>query len=76
MLGVVARYADRWHMWGLPPFIAARSKVLDAHCQTIERNPSDIVRSCQAVWVLEHDTAKADAQNRPRGMAGSDPRNT
>ena len=62
MLGVVARYADRWNMWGLPPLIAARSRVLEAHCQAIDRNPTDILKSCQAVWVFEQDEATADAR--------------
>jgi alkanesulfonate monooxygenase SsuD/methylene tetrahydromethanopterin reductase-like flavin-dependent oxidoreductase (luciferase family) len=62
MLGIVARYADRWNIWGLPALLAERSKVLDTHCQAIDRDPSDILRSCQAVWVLERDTATADAR--------------
>ena len=30
MLGIVARYADEWNMWGLPDTIAERAAVLDA----------------------------------------------
>ena len=74
MLGVVARYADRWNMWGLPPLLAARSKVLDAHCEAIGRDPTDILRSCQAVWVLDKDTATADARIASRRVAGGNTR--
>ena len=31
-LGLVARHADEWNMWGMPELIAARSEGLDRHC--------------------------------------------
>ena len=61
MLGVVARYADVWNLWGLPDWIADRSAVLDERCEAIDRDPAAIARSCQALWFLHDDQAKADA---------------
>jgi alkanesulfonate monooxygenase SsuD/methylene tetrahydromethanopterin reductase-like flavin-dependent oxidoreductase (luciferase family) len=61
MLGVVARYADEWNMWGLPEVIAERSAVLDERCAAIDRDPGTIARSCQALWFLHDDQATADA---------------
>ena len=61
MLGVVARYADAWNMWGLPDVIAERSAVLDGRCSAIDRDPATIARSCQALWFVHDDQAKADA---------------
>jgi alkanesulfonate monooxygenase SsuD/methylene tetrahydromethanopterin reductase-like flavin-dependent oxidoreductase (luciferase family) len=61
MLGVVARYADEWNMWGLADAIAERAAALDAACQRVERDPATIARSCQALWFLHDDPGKADA---------------
>ena len=40
MLGIVARYADEWNMWGLADTIAERAAVLDEHCERIGRDPA------------------------------------
>ena len=61
MLGIVARYADEWNMWGLPDVIAERAAVLDGRCAGIDRDPATIARSCQALWFIHDDQAKADA---------------
>lgn len=61
MLGIVARYADEWNMWGLPATIAERSAVLDRRCEAIGRDPGEIARSAQALIMLTDDGAKADA---------------
>jgi F420-dependent oxidoreductase-like protein len=61
MLGVVARYADEWNMWGLADTIAERAKVLDAHCERIGRDPAEIKRSAQALFLVTDDAAKAKA---------------
>jgi alkanesulfonate monooxygenase SsuD/methylene tetrahydromethanopterin reductase-like flavin-dependent oxidoreductase (luciferase family) len=57
MLRLVARHADQWNMWGLPPVIAERSAVLDQACAVIDRDPADIVRSAQALVLLTDDAA-------------------
>jgi F420-dependent oxidoreductase-like protein len=61
MLGVVARYADEWNMWASPDTFAERSGALDARCAAIDRDPSSIARSCQALWFVGVDDAKVDA---------------
>lgn len=61
MLGIVARYADMWNMWGLAPTIAERSAVLDRRCEAIERDPATVERSAQALVHLTDDRAKAEA---------------
>jgi F420-dependent oxidoreductase-like protein len=59
MLGIVARYADEWNMWGLADVIAERSAVLDRRCEAIDRDPSTIARSAQALVLLTEDQAAA-----------------
>jgi F420-dependent oxidoreductase-like protein len=61
MMGVVARHADEWNMWGLPGVIAERAAVLDQRCEAIGRDPASIRRSAQALVLLTDDRAKADA---------------
>jgi F420-dependent oxidoreductase-like protein len=60
MMGVVARHADEWNMWGLADAIAERSAVLDQRCEAIGRDPAEIKRSAQALVLLTDDRAKAD----------------
>jgi alkanesulfonate monooxygenase SsuD/methylene tetrahydromethanopterin reductase-like flavin-dependent oxidoreductase (luciferase family) len=75
MLGLVARYADAWNMWGLPDTIAERSAVLDRHCERIGRDPATIRRTAQALVYLTDDDARAAevaAGTAPRAtVAGS-----
>lgn len=60
MLGVVARHADEWNMWGLADTIAERSAVLDRRCEAVGRDPGSIKRSAQALVLLTDDRAEAD----------------
>ncbi|MGQ0830276.1 MAG: LLM class flavin-dependent oxidoreductase [Microthrixaceae bacterium] len=69
MLGVVARHADEWNMWGLADAIAERSSELDRRCDKAGRDPRSIARSAQALVLLTDDRAKADAF-----VAGAAPR--
>ncbi len=61
MMGIVARYADEWNMWGLPEAIAERAAVLEQRCDAIGRDPATIQRSAQALVLLTDDQAEADA---------------
>jgi alkanesulfonate monooxygenase SsuD/methylene tetrahydromethanopterin reductase-like flavin-dependent oxidoreductase (luciferase family) len=61
MLGLVARHADEWNMWGLPDVIADRSSVLDARCEAVGRDPRSIRRSTQALLLPTDDAARAAA---------------
>lgn len=45
MLRVVAEYADRWNSHGTVDELRERNAILDDHCATIGRNPSEIIRS-------------------------------
>ena len=59
MLSRVARYADEWNMWSLPPQFAERSGALDQRCEAIGRDPAEIHRSTQALVMLTDDEARA-----------------
>jgi F420-dependent oxidoreductase-like protein len=61
MLGIVARHADEWNMWGLAPLIAERLAVLERHCEVIDRDPATIARSAQALVLLTEDRTAAEA---------------
>lgn len=60
MMGVVARHADAWNMWGLADTIAERSAVLEQRCESIGRDPAEIQRSAQALVLLTDDRDRAD----------------
>ena len=60
MLRRVARYADEWNMWGLPPVIAERAAALDRCCDAIGRDPASITRSTQALVLPTDDRAEAE----------------
>jgi probable F420-dependent oxidoreductase len=44
-LRIVARHADIWHGFGSVDTIAHKHEVLDGHCASIERDPTEIERS-------------------------------
>jgi len=61
MMGIVARHADEWNMWGLPDAIAERTAVLERRCEAIDRDPATIARSAQAlVFLTDDEKAAAD----------------
>ena len=45
MLGICARFADRWNSFGTVEEIAERNRTLDAECERIGRDPAEISRS-------------------------------
>jgi alkanesulfonate monooxygenase SsuD/methylene tetrahydromethanopterin reductase-like flavin-dependent oxidoreductase (luciferase family) len=59
MLGIVARHADQWNLWGLAPHVAERASVLERRCERIGRDPGEIARSAQALVLLTDDADKA-----------------
>ena len=61
MLGVVARHADHWNMWGLPDVLAERAAVLERNCERIGRDPSTVHRSTQALVMLTDDRSNEPA---------------
>jgi probable F420-dependent oxidoreductase len=44
-LKLVAKHADMWHGFGDPTEIARKVAILDQHCATVGRDPSEIERS-------------------------------
>ena len=58
MLKLVAVHADIWHGFGEPSVIEHKCKVLDAHCATVGRDPSQIERS---IFITEADLQHMDA---------------
>jgi len=69
MMGIAARYADEWNMWGLADDIGERSAVLDQRCEVIDRDPASIKRSAQALVLLTDDPAKAETFRAEAGRA-------
>ena len=61
MLGIVARHADQWNMWGLPDTIEERSAVLDRRCESIGRDPRTVHRSTQALVMVTEDRERGRA---------------
>lgn len=61
MLGLVARHADHWNMWGLPDVLAERAEVLARRCEAVDRDPTTVHRSTQALVMLTDDATRAAA---------------
>ncbi len=61
LLRLVAEHADIWNIPGPPhgsvAFVAERSKVLDAHCADVGRDPERIIRSVQLVITTDDPAA-------------------
>ena len=66
-LRMVAQYADDWNVWADNEIMAAKSAVLDAHCDRLGRDPSTIERSAVALLFLCDDEAMA-SKIRERGL--------
>jgi alkanesulfonate monooxygenase SsuD/methylene tetrahydromethanopterin reductase-like flavin-dependent oxidoreductase (luciferase family) len=45
MLGITARYADRWNSSGTAAELGERNQILNEHCARIGRDPNSIIRS-------------------------------
>ncbi len=56
-LRIAAQYADQWNVWGTAELVAAKSGVLERHCDAVGRDPSTIERSTQALLYLSEDEA-------------------
>ena len=56
MLGIAARYADRWNSHGTVDEMRTRNRILDERCAAIGRDPRRIVRSLYG-WasLMPHD---------------------
>jgi F420-dependent oxidoreductase-like protein len=66
---IAAQYADEWNTWGTPEHLAAKGKVLDAHCATLGRDPKSIRRSAQAIVTLSDDPEVVQRARSAPGFA-------
>ncbi len=75
MLRITARYADEWNTWGAPEMAGERSGLLAAACETVDRDPSTLARSVQAlVFMTDNDAATKrvlSGDMASRSIAGS-----
>lgn len=51
-LRIAARFADEWNVWGTPELLAQKGAVLERHCADVERDPTEIQRSTQALLFM------------------------
>lgn len=68
-LRMVAQYAEEWNVWSTPEIMAAKSVVLDEHCDRLGRDPAGIERSSVALVFLcdtEAEAAERRASAIPR----------
>ena len=72
-LRAAARWADHWDTIGsTPEDWVALNEVLIGHCQSIGRNPADIVRSVHLFWPADADPAKLADEAAAYHAAGVD----
>ena len=69
---IAAEHADIWNTWGAPEILRQKVKVLDAHCESLGRDPSTIRRSANVMLVISDDAKVVEAASGNRQMlAGS-----
>lgn len=56
-LRIAARFADEWNVWGTPELLAEKGAILEQHCEAVDRDPSEIQRSTQALLFMSDDEA-------------------
>jgi F420-dependent oxidoreductase-like protein len=57
-LGIVARHADHWNVWGGPETLARKGKILDGFCAEAGRDPRSIRRSANMPLLITDDRAE------------------
>jgi F420-dependent oxidoreductase-like protein len=71
-----ARYADEWNGWCTPDEFRAKRTVLDGLCEAIDRDPTTILASTQALLFLSDDREwlerhRAENTGRPLLIGGA-----
>ena len=61
MLRITARHADEWNTWGGPEMAGGARSKFDAACESVERDPSSMWTSVQALVMLSDDAAAVDS---------------
>ena len=56
-LKIAAKYADEWNVWGDVAILKQKMAILDQHCETVGRDPSEIERCAVALLFLSDDEA-------------------
>ena len=68
---VAARLADEWNAWTTPDVLTHKVGVLQRHCEAIDRDPSEIAVSTQALLFLSTDESwLSSRRNADAGRAG------
>ena len=52
-LRIAATYGNEWNTWGTPDVMRRKGQILDGHCERVGRDPAEIWRSAQALFVLD-----------------------
>jgi F420-dependent oxidoreductase-like protein len=65
-LRIAARHANEWNTWGTPETLKHKMAILDEHCAKESRNPGEIKRSAQAVFMLDAEPAAVEAARNAR----------
>lgn len=69
MSRITARHADEWNTWGDPDMVAQRTAQFDEACAAVDRDPSTVRRSAQALVFI----GEASDEAMPgRTLSGSD----
>jgi len=54
-LKITAQHADEWNVWGTVDTLTHKMKILDQHCERLNRDPASIQRSAVALLFLSDD---------------------
>jgi len=60
-LGIVARHADHWNVWGGPDALRRKGRILDEKCAEIGRDPKSIVHSANMPILITDRRDEVDA---------------
>jgi F420-dependent oxidoreductase-like protein len=52
---IAAQHADEWNAWSTPEVLAHKRRVLQSHCDDLDRDPAEIAVSTQALVFLSTD---------------------
>ena len=75
MLRITARFADEWNTWGGPTMAGGARAKFDVACESVDRDPSSMWTSVQALVFVTDDDAQAEqilaGDLGPRSIAGT-----
>ncbi len=59
-LKIAAKYANEWNVWGSVETLVHKMKILDQHCESLDRDPTEIHRTAVALLFLSEDQEYLD----------------